>query len=83
VNHGTLEIRGSWTRFPSADPPSLTEGTNIKVGVAGQGAFGHKALDAIQNIPGMLITLTGGNAAATRGRDKYKITSFYVVLAES
>jgi hypothetical protein len=38
----------------------------MKVGVAGQGAFGIKHLEAIQKIPGIeVITLTGGNQAAT------------------
>ena len=34
----------------------------MKVGVAGQGAFGVKHLEALQAIPGIeVITLTGGN----------------------
>src|ERR1700722_18829326 len=38
----------------------------MKVGVAGQGAFGVKHIEAIKNISGIeLITLTGGNQAAT------------------
>ena len=38
----------------------------MKVGVAGQGAFGVKHIEAIKNIPGIeVITLTGGNQAAT------------------
>ena len=38
----------------------------MKVGVAGQGAFGVKHIEAIKNIPGIeIITLTGGNQAAT------------------
>ena len=38
----------------------------MKVGVAGQGAFGVKHIEAIQNIPGIeIITLSGGNQAAT------------------
>jgi len=57
----------------------------MKVGVAGQGAFGQKHMDAIQNIPGVeLITLTGGNAAATEEvAKKYKIPHFTGDLAES
>jgi len=57
----------------------------MKVGVAGQGAFGQKHMDAIQNIPGIeLITLTGGNAAATEEvAKKYKIPHFTGDLAES
>src|ERR1700690_2970658 len=42
------------------------EAEPMKVGVAGQGAFGVKHIEAIQNIPGIeIITLTGGNQAAT------------------
>ena len=38
----------------------------MKVGVAGQGAFGVKHIEGIKNISGIeLITLTGGNQAAT------------------
>ena len=38
----------------------------MKVGVAGQGAFGVKHIEAIKNISGIeLITLTGGNPAGT------------------
>ena len=38
----------------------------MKVGVAGQGAFGVKHIEAIKNISGVdVITLTGGNQAAT------------------
>src|SRR5258706_9466269 len=72
---GTLEIRG----------PHLNKGTNMKVGVAGQGAFGQKHMDAIQNIPGIeLITLTGGNPVATEEvAKKYKIPHFTCDLAES
>jgi len=57
----------------------------MKVGVAGQGAFGQKHMDAIQNIPGVeLITLTGGNAAATEEvAKKYKIPHSTGDLAES
>jgi 2-hydroxy-4-carboxymuconate semialdehyde hemiacetal dehydrogenase len=39
----------------------------MKVGLAGQGAFGIKHLEAIARIPGIeVITLTGGNPEATR-----------------
>jgi hypothetical protein len=39
---------------------------NMKVGVAGQGAFGQKHLEGIAKIPGIeVITLTGGNQTAT------------------
>ena len=38
----------------------------MKVGVAGQGAFGVKHIEAIKNIPGIeIITLSGGNQVAT------------------
>lgn len=38
----------------------------MKVGVAGQGAFGIKHLEAMQNIPGIeVITLAGGSPAST------------------
>jgi len=38
----------------------------MKVGVAGQGAFGVKHIEAIKNIPGIeVITLAGGNPAST------------------
>src|SRR5260370_23400402 len=57
----------------------------MKVGVAGQGAFGQKHLDAIQNIPGIeVITLTGGNQAAPEEvARKFKIPHFTGDLAES
>jgi 2-hydroxy-4-carboxymuconate semialdehyde hemiacetal dehydrogenase len=39
----------------------------MKIGLAGQGAFGIKHLEAIRNIPGIeVITLTGGNPESTR-----------------
>ena len=57
----------------------------MKVGVAGQGAFGVKHLEAMQNIPGIeVITLTGGNQAATEEvAKKFKIPHFTGDLAES
>ncbi len=57
----------------------------MKIGVAGQGAFGQKHLDAIQSIGGIeVITLTGGNPAATEEvAKKYKIPHFTGDLAES
>lgn len=57
----------------------------MKVGVAGQGAFGVKHLEAMQNIPGIeVITLTGGNQAATEEVAKrFKIPHFTGDLAES
>src|ERR1700733_5986943 len=42
------------------------EAEDMKVGVAGQGAFGVKHIEAIQNIPGIeIIPLPGGKQAAT------------------
>jgi 2-hydroxy-4-carboxymuconate semialdehyde hemiacetal dehydrogenase len=57
----------------------------MKVGVAGQGAFGQKHLDALAKIPGVeVITLTGGNPAATEEvAKKYKIPHWTGNLAES
>src|SRR6201998_125951 len=57
----------------------------MKVGVAGQGAFGIKHLEACANIPGIeVITLTGGNQAATEEvAKKFKIPHFTGNLAES
>jgi len=57
----------------------------MKIGVAGQGAFGIKHLEGIQNIPGIeVITLTGGNQAATEQVAKrFKIPHFTGDLAES
>jgi 2-hydroxy-4-carboxymuconate semialdehyde hemiacetal dehydrogenase len=57
----------------------------MKVGVAGQGAFGVKHIDAIQNIPGIeIITLSGGNQVATEEvAKKYKIPHWTGDLAES
>ena len=57
----------------------------MKVGVAGQGAFGQKHLDALAKIPGIeVITLTGGNQAATEEvARKYKIPHWTGDLAES
>jgi len=57
----------------------------MKVGVAGQGAFGVKHIEAIQNIPGIeIITLSGGNQAATEEvAKKFKIPHWTGDLAES
>jgi 2-hydroxy-4-carboxymuconate semialdehyde hemiacetal dehydrogenase len=57
----------------------------MKVGVAGQGAFGVKHIDAIQNIPGIeIVTLSGGNQTATEEvAKKYKIPHWTGDLAES
>jgi 2-hydroxy-4-carboxymuconate semialdehyde hemiacetal dehydrogenase len=57
----------------------------MKVGVAGQGAFGVKHLEALNNIPGTeVITLAGGNATATEEvAKKFKIPHWTGDLAES
>ncbi len=57
----------------------------MKVGVAGQGAFGVKHIEAIQNIPGSeIITLSGGNQAATEEvAKKFKIPHWTGDLGES
>ena len=57
----------------------------MKVGLAGQGAFGVKHLEAIQNIPGIeVITLTGGNREATKEvAQKFRIPHYTGDLAES
>ncbi len=57
----------------------------MKVGLAGQGAFGVKHLEAIQNIPGIeVITLTGGNPVATKEvAQKFAIPHYTGDLAES
>jgi 2-hydroxy-4-carboxymuconate semialdehyde hemiacetal dehydrogenase len=57
----------------------------MKVGLAGQGAFGIKHLEAIQKIPGIeVITLTGGNQEATKEvAQKFAIPHYTGDLAES
>src|SRR5712671_723262 len=57
----------------------------MRVGVAGQGAFGQKHLEAMANIPGIeVITLTGGNQAATEEvAKKFKIPHWTGDLADS
>ena len=57
----------------------------MKVGLAGQGAFGIKHLEAIANIPGIeVITLTGGNPDATKEvAQKFRIPHWSGDLAES
>jgi 2-hydroxy-4-carboxymuconate semialdehyde hemiacetal dehydrogenase len=57
----------------------------MKVGLAGQGAFGIKHLEAIQNIPGIeVVTLTGGNQEATKEvAGRFKIPHYTGDLAES
>jgi 2-hydroxy-4-carboxymuconate semialdehyde hemiacetal dehydrogenase len=57
----------------------------MKVGLAGQGAFGIKHLEAIRNIPGIeVVTLTGGSQESTREvAQKFGIPHFTGDLAES
>jgi 2-hydroxy-4-carboxymuconate semialdehyde hemiacetal dehydrogenase len=57
----------------------------VKVGVAGQGAFGVKHLEALANIPGIEVTtLTGGNQTATAEVAKrFKIPHWTGDLGES
>jgi 2-hydroxy-4-carboxymuconate semialdehyde hemiacetal dehydrogenase len=57
----------------------------MKVGLAGQGAFGIKHLEAIQNIPGIeVITLTGGNQESTAEvAKKFNIPHYTGDLAQS
>ncbi|HUG73948.1 MAG TPA: Gfo/Idh/MocA family oxidoreductase, partial [Steroidobacteraceae bacterium] len=57
----------------------------MKVGLAGQGAFGIKHLEAIRNIPGIqVVTLTGGNQESTREvAQKFAIPHYTGDLAES
>jgi 2-hydroxy-4-carboxymuconate semialdehyde hemiacetal dehydrogenase len=57
----------------------------MKVGLAGQGAFGIKHLEAIRNIPGIeVITITGGNQESTREvAQKFGIPHYTGDLAES
>jgi 2-hydroxy-4-carboxymuconate semialdehyde hemiacetal dehydrogenase len=61
------------------------EAEPMKVGVAGQGAFGVKHIEAIQNIPGIeIITLSGGSQAATEEvAKKFKIPHWTGDLGES
>jgi 2-hydroxy-4-carboxymuconate semialdehyde hemiacetal dehydrogenase len=57
----------------------------MKVGLAGQGAFGIKHLEAIQKIPGIeVITITGGNQESTREvAQKFGIPHYTGDLAQS
>jgi len=57
----------------------------MKVGLAGQGAFGIKHLEAIQKIPGIeVVTLTGGNQEATKEvAQKFGIPHYTGDLGES
>jgi 2-hydroxy-4-carboxymuconate semialdehyde hemiacetal dehydrogenase len=57
----------------------------MKVGLAGQGAFGIKHLEAIQKIPGIeVITLTGGNQESTKEvAQRFGIPHYTADLADS
>jgi 2-hydroxy-4-carboxymuconate semialdehyde hemiacetal dehydrogenase len=57
----------------------------MKIGLAGQGAFGIKHLEAIQNIPGIeVVTLAGGRPAGTEEvAKKWKIPHWTTDLTES
>lgn len=57
----------------------------MKIGVAGQGAFGVKHLEAVANIPGIeVITLTGGNQVTTgEVAAKFKIPHYTNDISES
>src|SRR5919109_3629572 len=57
----------------------------MKIGIAGQGAFGIKHIEAIQNIPGVeIITLAGGSPASTEEvAKKFKISHWTSNLEES
>jgi len=57
----------------------------MKVCVAGQGAFGQKHLEGIQNIKGIeVVSLVGGNPASTKEvAQKFKIPHWSGDLAES
>src|SRR5258708_37476219 len=71
-----LEHRG---RAPHPGEPQM------KVCVAGQGAFGQKHLEAIQNIQGVeVVSLTGGNPQGTKEvAQKFKVPHWTSDLAES
>ena len=57
----------------------------MKVCVAGQGAFGQKHLEAIQNIKGVeVVSLAGGNPQSTKEvAEKFKVPHWTSDLAES
>jgi len=57
----------------------------MKVGVAGQGAFGVKHIEAIRNMPGIeIVTLAGGSPAATEEvASKFGIAHWTGDLGES
>lgn len=57
----------------------------MKVALAGQGAFGQRHLEAIQNVPGVeVISLAGGRPAGTEEvANKFKIPHWTTDLSES
>ena len=57
----------------------------MKIGLAGQGAFGIKHLEAVANIPGIeVVTITGGNQESTAEvAKKFNIPHYTGDLAES
>ena len=57
----------------------------MKIAVAGQGAFGQKHLEAIQNIKGVeVVSLAGGNPQGTKEvAEKFKVPHWTGDLAES
>jgi len=57
----------------------------MKVALAGQGAFGTRHMEAIQNIPGVeVISLTGGRPESTREfAEKWKIPHWTSDLSET
>ena len=57
----------------------------MKIAVAGQGAFGQKHLEAIQNIKGVeVVSLAGGNPQGTKEvAEKFKVPHHTSDLAES
>jgi 2-hydroxy-4-carboxymuconate semialdehyde hemiacetal dehydrogenase len=57
---------------------------DMKICVAGQGAFGVKHLEALQNIPGVeVVTLAGGSPDSTKAvAEKFRIPHWSLDLAE-
>src|SRR5579872_3426734 len=57
----------------------------MKICLVGQGAFGTRHMEALQNIPGAeVVTLTGGRRESTEAfAKKWKIPHFTADLAES
>ncbi len=57
----------------------------MKLCMVGEGAFGHKHLDALKNIPGVeVVTIAGGGAESTQATaEKYGIPHWTLDLAEA